>query len=144
MEIANQLHQKVKVFIVSCVDQNGFPLTKAVVPAKYRESIENLYFCTNTSSRFVTALKINSNGSVYFYQKKLVGVWRGCYLQGHFEIINDITLKQHFWDDKFKGAYEQGTYLDPDFCLLKFTPINGRLYANYTLENLTFNNNYDD
>ena len=47
---AERLHKNVKTFILTCVGSDGYPLTKAVVPGKYRESLNELYFCTNTST----------------------------------------------------------------------------------------------
>lgn len=34
-EKAIKLHKEVKSFIISCVSEDGYPLTKAVSPAKY-------------------------------------------------------------------------------------------------------------
>jgi len=132
-EKAERLHKKVKTFILSCVGSDGYPLTKAVVPGKYRESLDELYFCTNTSSKFAAAVKRNSKSSVYFYSRKLF-VWKGCMLKGDMEIVTDMSVKEQYWDNKFKGAYEEGTFADPDFCVIKFTPVSGRLYRNFKIE----------
>ncbi|MCL2195330.1 MAG: pyridoxamine 5'-phosphate oxidase family protein [Oscillospiraceae bacterium] len=129
---ATQLHRKVNSFILSCVDEDGYPLTKAVVPGKHRDSLSELYFCTNTSSNFVAAISSNPKAAVYFYRQTLR--WQGCTLKGNMEIVTDMSVKAKFWQGKFKGAYEQQAYTDPDFCVLKFTPTSGRYYANYTLE----------
>jgi len=58
----------------------------------------------------------------------------GLFLKGDMEIVTDITLKEKFWDNKYKSAYEQGTFTDSDFCVLRFTPKTGRLYANFAIE----------
>ena len=50
-EQAERLYKKVNTFILSCVDSDGYPMTKAVIPGKHRESLKELYFTTNTSSR---------------------------------------------------------------------------------------------
>ena len=133
-EKAERLHRKVNTFILSCVGSDGYPLTKAVVPGKHRESLSELYFCTNTSSKFAAEVAGNSKASVYFYSRKLIFVWKGCFLKGDMEIVTDMSVKEKFWDSKYKGAYEQGTFTDPDFCVLKFTPKSGRYYANFTIE----------
>ena len=135
---AERLHKKVNTFILSCVDEGGYPLTKAVVPGRHRESLNELYFATNTSSKFVEAIRQNPKASVYFYSRKLVFVWKGCYLKGDMEIVTDTSVKEKFWDNKYKGAYEQGTFTDPDFCVLKFTPKTGRFYANFTIADFEF------
>lgn len=126
-EKAIKLHLKVNSFIISCVGEDGYPLTKAVSPAKYREDIKEIYFCTNTSSKFVKEIRANNKASVYFYSQKLL--WKGCMLKGSMEIVEDMDTKEKFWLDKFKNAYPEKSFTDPDFCLLKFTAIAGRYYS---------------
>lgn len=128
-EKAKKLYEKVDTFILSCVGVDGYPLTKAVVPAKYRESLDELYFCTNTSSKFASAITQNQKASVYFYSRKLV--WEGCFLKGEMEIVSDMTIKEKYWQDSYKNAYPEKSFTDPDFCVLKFVPKSGRFYSWY-------------
>ncbi|MCL2234286.1 MAG: pyridoxamine 5'-phosphate oxidase family protein [Firmicutes bacterium] len=128
-----KLHKKVKTFILTCVSDGGYPLTKAVVATKHRESLDEIYFCTNTSSKFALAVMQNSKGSVYFYSRKIF-LWKGCFLKGDFEIVSKIETKKKFWDARFKNAYEEKSFTDPDFCVLRFKPIAGRFYSNFTIE----------
>ncbi|MCL2838312.1 MAG: pyridoxamine 5'-phosphate oxidase family protein [Oscillospiraceae bacterium] len=130
---AEQLHKKVNTFMLSCVGSDGYPLTKAVVPGKHRESLNALYFCTNTSSNFVAEISKNPKSNVYFYSRKMI-VWKGCYLKGDMEIVTDMDVKEKYWQSKFKGAYPEKSFTDPDFCVLRFTPNSGKFYANFTLE----------
>ena len=46
-EKAERLHRKVNTFFLSCVGPDGYPLTKAVVPGKYRESLREIYLYKN-------------------------------------------------------------------------------------------------
>jgi len=131
-EKAERLHKKVNTFFLSCVGTDGYPLTKAVVPGKHRESLSELYFCTNTSSKFAGEISKNSRAGIYFYSRKLI-IWQGCHLKGNMEIVTDMDVKEKYWDNKYKGAYEQGTFTDPDFCVLRFTPKLGRFYADFTI-----------
>jgi len=131
-EKAEKLYRKVNTFIITCVGADGYPLTKAVVPAKHRESLSEMYFCTNTSSKFAAVVSKNPKASVYFYTRKLI--WKGCYLKGEMEIITDMAVKQKYWQNAYKGAYEEGNYTDPDFCVLKFTPKTGRYYCWYKID----------
>ena len=128
-EKAEKLHQKVNTFILSCVGEDGYPLTKAVMPGKYRESLNELYFCTNTSSRFVAELSKNTHASVYFYSRGRV--WQGCLLKGEMTIVDDMKIKEKYWQNKFKNAYPQKSFTDPDYCVLKFVPQSGRFYSLY-------------
>lgn len=129
---AEKLYESVNTFILSCVGEDGYPISKAVSSGKYRESLNELFFCTNTSSKFAKAIVANGNSSVYFYSRKLV--WKGCLLMGQMEIITDMSLKEKYWQSKFKNAYAERSFTDPDFCLLRFTPISGRFYSWYKPE----------
>jgi len=133
---AEKLYKCVNTFILSCIGTDGYPHTKAVVPDKYRESIDEIYFCTNTSSRFSTEINKNPKASVYFYSRKLI--WKGCMLKGKMEIVSDLMIKEKHWQKKFKNAYPEKSYTDPEFCLLKFTPEVGRFYSWYKLEDFVF------
>lgn len=124
---AEKLYKHVDTFILSAIGVDGYPLTKAVVPGKYRESLKELYFCTNSSSKFASSIASNNKASVYFYSRGLV--WKGCHLKGIMEIVSDITEKEKYWQSKFKNAYAEKSFTDPDFCLLKFTPTSGRFYS---------------
>jgi len=129
---AEKLHKKVNTFILSCVGTDGYPLVKAVVPGRYRESIDEIYFCTNTSSKFATEISKNPKASVYFYSRDLI--WKGCMLKGKMEIVSNPTIKEKYWLEKFKDAYPEKSYTDPDFCVLRFVPNSGRFYSWYKLE----------
>ncbi|MCL2370430.1 MAG: pyridoxamine 5'-phosphate oxidase family protein, partial [Firmicutes bacterium] len=120
-EKAEKLYKKVNTFILTGIGEDGYPLTKAVVPDKYRESLSQLYFSTNTTSNLAMAISKNPKASVYFYSRKLL-VWQGCMLKGDMEIVTDMAVKEKYWQDKFKDAYAEKSYTDPDFCLLKFVP----------------------
>ena len=135
-EKAEKLHKKVNTFILTCVGEDGYPLTKAVVPGKHRESLGEMYFCTNTSSNFAAAIMKNPKACVYFYCRKLI--WKGCMLTGDMEIVSDAAVKEKYWQNKFKSAYPEKSPSDPDFCLLKFTPVSGRFYSWYKLEDFKF------
>jgi len=128
---AERLHKKVKTFILTCVGLDGYPMTKAVVPGRYRESLNEIYFATNTSSKFADAISKNPKAGVYFYSRGLA--WKGCFLKGDMEIVTDMGIKEKYWLEKFKDAYPQKSFTDPDFCVLKFVPSSGRFYANYTI-----------
>jgi general stress protein 26 len=126
-EQAERLYKKVNTFILSCVGADGYPMTKAVVPANHREDLNELYFCTNTSSNFAAAISANPKGSVYFYSRGII--WKGCMLKGDFKIVTDMATKEKYWQEKFKNAYPQKSYTDPDFCVVKFVSLRGRFYS---------------
>lgn len=129
-EKAEKLYKKVDTFILTIAGADGYPLTKAVVPGKHRESLKEMYFCTNTSSNFAAEAAKSSKANVYFYSRNLV--WKGCFLKGNMEIVTDMRIKEKYWQKKFKNAYPQKNFTDPDFCVLRFVPFSGRFYSWYT------------
>jgi len=131
-EKTERLHKKVNTFFLTCVGSDDYPLTKAVVPGKHRESLNELYFCTNTSSKFASEISKNPKSNVYFYSRKIIW-FKGCMLKGDMEIVTDMGIKEKYWQNIYKDAYPQKSFTDPDFCVLKFTPSSGRFYADFTL-----------
>ena len=131
-EKAEKLHKKAGTFFIACVGSDGYPLVKAVVPGKHRISLKEIFFCTNTSSNFAREINRNPKACVYFYSKLFI--WKGCMLKGNMEIVFDPEIKSFYWQNKYKNAYTEKSPSDPDFCLLKFTPVSGRFYSWYKLE----------
>jgi general stress protein 26 len=129
-EQVERLYKKVNTFMLTCVSSDGYPITKAVVPGKHRESLKELYFCTNTSSNFVSEINENPKSNVYFYSRKIIW-FKGCLLKGNMEIVTDLSIKEKYWQSMFKNAYPQKSFTDPDFCVLRFIPTSGRFYADF-------------
>jgi general stress protein 26 len=132
IEQAERLYKKVNTFMLTCVGSDGYPLTKAVVPGKHRESIKELYFCTNTSSKFVAEISKNPKSNVYFYSRKIIW-FKGCLFKGNMEIVTDMGIKEKYWQSMFKNAYPQKSFSDPDFCVLRFIPTSGRFYSDFKI-----------
>lgn len=51
VQIIGNLIDKQSVSIISSVDSEGFPNTKAMLPPRKREGIKYFWFTTNTSSQ---------------------------------------------------------------------------------------------
>ena len=80
------LIDKCSVSIISSVDSEGYPNTKAMLKVRKREGIKCLYFSINTSSMRVTQYLENSKACVYFYDKRF---FRGVMLVGTVEVLQD-------------------------------------------------------
>jgi general stress protein 26 len=118
---------KASVSIISSVDENGFPNTKAMLPPRKRENIKHLFFTTNTSSMRVKQYFKNPKACVYFFDKRF---FRGVMLRGTMEVLQDGASKEMIWKDGDEMYYSKGV-TDPDYCVLKFTAHNGRYYSNF-------------
>jgi general stress protein 26 len=121
------LIDKASVSIISSVDENGFPNTKAMLPPRKREDIKHLFFTTNTSSMRVKQYSGNPKACVYFFDKRF---FRGVMLKGTMEVLQDRASKEMIWKDGDEMYYSKGV-TDPDYCVLKFIARDGRYYSNF-------------
>jgi general stress protein 26 len=124
------LIDKTSISIISSVDSEGYPNTKAMLPPRMREGIKYIYFSTKTSSMRVKQYTENSKACVYFYDKRL---FRGVMLKGTMEVLQDTKSKDMIWRDGDEMYYPKGI-TDPNYCVLKFTAESGRFYSDLKSE----------
>ena len=122
---------KATVAIISSVDEDGFPNTKAMLPPRKREEIKKIFFTTNTSSMRVKQYSENPKACIYFFDKRF---FRGVMLKGTMKVLQDSKTKRMTWKDGDEMYYPKGV-TDPDYCVLIFTAQNGRYYSNFKSEN---------
>ena len=116
--------------IISSIDGDGFPNTKAMLPPRLRSGIHELYLTTNTSSMRVRQYTDNPKACVYFYDKRF---FRGVMLKGTMEVLTDEESRKQIWREGDEMYYPGGVN-DPDYCVLKFSAFEGRYYSNFTSE----------
>ena len=127
------LIDKQNVSLISSVDADGFPCTKAMLPPRRREGIKSFYFTTNTSSMRVSQYRENPKACIYFMDKRF---FHGVMLQGTMEVLEDQASKELIWRDGDTMYYPLGV-ADPDYCVLKFTAVSGRYYSQFSSQNFT-------
>ena len=125
------LIDKQSVSLISSVDGDGFPNTKAMLPPRKREGIKLFWFTTNTSSMRVVQYRSNQHACIYFFDKRF---FRGVMLKGIMEVLEDAESKKMIWQEGDTMYYSKGV-TDPDYCVLKFTAQTGRYYTNFSSEN---------
>jgi general stress protein 26 len=125
------LIDKSSISIISSVDSEGFPNTKAMLAVRKREGIKHIYFSTNVSSMKVKSFRENPKACLYFYDKRF---FVGVMLKGTMEVLEDSESKEMIWRDGDTMYYPRGVN-DPDYCVLKFTALSGRRYSNFNSEN---------
>ena len=113
--------------IISSIDENGYPNTKAMLKVRHREGIKQLYFSTNTSSRRVGQYQANPKACVYFYDRRF---FRGVMLIGTMTVLQDESSRKMIWQTGDRLYYPKGIN-DPDYSVLKFTAVKGRYYSNF-------------
>ena len=124
------LIDKASSSIISSVDSEGFPNTKAMLSPRMRQGIKYIFFSTNTSSMRVKQYLNNTKACAYFYDKRF---FRGVMLKGTMEVLQDTQSKEMIWHDGDEVYYAKGV-TDPDYCVLKFTAQSGRFYSNFKSE----------
>lgn len=115
------------------LDDESYPITKAMLKPRERDGIKEFWFSTNTSSNKVKCFRNNPKASLYFVDKRF---YRGVSLVGTVEVIETGEEKERIWKTG-DIMYYHGGVTDPDYCVLKFTAIKGRYYSNFKSENFT-------
>lgn len=124
------LIEKQSVSFIASISEDGFPNMKAMLTPRKRTGIKEFWFTTNTSSMRVSQYRKNPNASIYFYDKRF---FRGVMLTGTMEVLEDEDTKQMIWREGDTMYYPQGV-TDPDYCVLKFTAVEGRYYSKFQSE----------
>jgi len=122
---------KASISIISSVDEDGFPNSKAMLPPRKREGIKHIYFTTNTSAMRTKQYLNNPKACVYFFDKRF---FKGTMLKGTMDVLQDGVSKEMIWREGDEMYYSKGV-TDPDYCVLRFTAKNGRYYSNFKSEN---------
>lgn len=129
-ETVGKMIDKSKISFISYVDDQGFPITKAMLKPRERNGIKEIWFSTNTSSNKVKFFRDNPKASVYFVDRRF---FRGASLIGTVEVLETAEAKERIWQTGDKMYYKKGV-TDPDYCVLKFTAVKGRYYSNFKSE----------
>lgn len=130
VQTIGKLIDKANMSIVSYVDDQGFPISKAMLAPREREGIKVFWFTTNTSSNKVKFFKENPKASIYFVDKRF---FRGVSLVGTMEVFETAEAKERIWREGDTMYYPEGV-TDPDYCVLRFTAETGRYYSNFNSE----------
>lgn len=123
------------VAFISSIDEDGYPNTKAMLKPRQRDGIKIFYFSTNTSSLRVDQYRKDPKACLYFYHKGLIN-YQGVMLKGTMEVLEDMAIKKALWKMGDQMFYPKGV-TDPDYCVLKFTAVQGRYYNNLKTENFS-------
>ncbi len=127
------LIDRTKLTIISYIDNEGYPISKAMLAPREREGIKVFRFSTNTSSNKVKFFRENPKSSIYFVDKRF---YRGVCLSGTVEVMETAEEKERIWHTG-DTMYYHGGVTDPDYCVLKFTAEKGRYYSNFKSEDFT-------
>ncbi|MCI8473995.1 MAG: pyridoxamine 5'-phosphate oxidase family protein [Oscillospiraceae bacterium] len=114
-----------KTAIISSVDSEGFPNTKAMLSPRKIDG-NDFYFSTNTSSLKVAQYNADEKACVYFYKRGLFS-YMGVMLVGTMQVLTEQSIKDEIWQAGDTMFYKEGK-TDPDYCILKFSALKCRVY----------------
>ena len=126
-----------KTSVISSVDENGYPATRALIQPVLVEG-NDIYFATYTSSRKVKHYRSNSKACVYFFEKGRN--FQGVEIKGNMEVLTDQLIKERFWKPFFTRFYRKGV-TDPDYCILKFTGFEAQWFSSQRTETINLQEN---
>jgi general stress protein 26 len=126
-----------EIAVVTNVDENGFPNTRAMFNLRRKEQFPDIadylkknekdftvYFSTNTSSRKIAELKQNPKVSVYYsFSRK----FRGLMLRGEMETVLDAQIRENVWQAGWEMYYPDGAQ-DQDHTILRLFPVFAKYY----------------
>ncbi|MFA6169690.1 MAG: pyridoxamine 5'-phosphate oxidase family protein [Candidatus Margulisiibacteriota bacterium] len=127
IKTALSIVEKSSYAIIASVDDEDYPNVKAMLRPREHDGLKTFYFTTNTSSRRVKQYLKNPKASIYFYDGQS---FKGLMLRGTMKVLHDLPTKERIWRDGDTMYYAEGV-TDPDYCVLKFTAKNGRMYENF-------------
>ncbi len=121
---------KANMAVICYTDEEGFPVSRAMLPPRERSGIREFWFTTNTSSKKVKCFREDPKASIYFVDKRF---YRGVSLVGTMEVLETAEARERIWREGDTMYYPEGVN-DPDYCVLKFTAVRGRYYSNFSSE----------
>lgn len=128
VQTIGNLADKATLTIIAYEDEQGFPVSRAMLAPREREGIKVFWFTTNTSSNKVSCYRRNPKASVYFVDKRF---FRGVNLVGTMEVLETAEAKERIWREGDTMYYPEGV-TDPDYCVLRFTAEKGRYYSSFS------------
>lgn len=126
-EMIAKMADTLPVTYISSVDADGYPWTKAMLSPRVRDGIKVFYFTTNTFSLRVAQYRANPKACIYFCD---IDGFHGMMLRGNMQVLTDAKTKEMIWRDGDQEYYPGGV-TDPNYCVLKFTAIDGRFYSDF-------------
>lgn len=112
---AEKLIQNAELLTAASITEEGYPypcILALLSPSKLNEVV----FSTGTSSKKTAHFISNPKAGVTIQhgQDSLV-------LTGHIQIIDDIAVKEMYWQEWMIDHFPQGVS-DPEYCLMRFIP----------------------
>lgn len=123
MKEALSLLEKNQYVVVTSIDADGFPRTRALQKVRC-EGLRYIWFTTSNQSAKAVQFRNNPRASIYVVDNEQL---RGLMLVGTMEVLEDRESKELAWQDGFEKYYPDGIET-PWYCVLRFTAFHGQYY----------------
>ena len=91
--------------ILSYLNKDGYPVTKAMNMPRKKDGIRTFWFSTNTDSNKVTCYEQNQKACLYFLNATN---FIGASLVGDVTLLSDTASKREIWQDGDEMFYPNG------------------------------------
>lgn len=126
---------KQKTAFISSVNEEGYPVTRAMLAPRAIEGNE-IYFSTNTSSNKIKQYLANPKACIYFYKRGRFK-YQGATITGEMQVCTDQATKDKIW--RFGDTlFYKGGVTDPDYCVLKFICKRAEYYCDFKVKTIEF------
>ena len=132
-QIIEKLIDEAQNSILSSIDEDGYPVCRAMLRFRKREGLKEFYFSTNKPTNKVKQFCENCKSSLYFFDKNK---FIGCLFVGDVQLLDDMDSRKKVWLEGDE-LYYPGGIGDPDMIVLKFStkkPL--RIYSNFRTEEI--------
>ena len=126
-EKAEKLVAGAETCLLSTLDAEGYPVTRALLAPRFRKGLIHMEFTTNTSSMHVAEARGNAKGSIYYYDAQL---FQGLLLKGTLTVSTEQADRDRIWRQGDE-IYYGGGQSDPDYAVMLFSATRGRWYENF-------------
>lgn len=121
---ADRLAEKMSVFSVASITENGFPRVCCLTPLM-RNGIDEFWFSTGTHSAKTRQFRENPKASVLIHDDQ-----DSVTLLGEIDIVTDKILKDSLWRNSLEKHFPNGGKEDPEYCILHFKTDEATIYMN--------------
>jgi general stress protein 26 len=126
--------EKAPAVILTTMDENNCPKTRAMLNLP-ENTLEQIWFTTNTSSEKLEQIKNNNKANAYFC---IPNTWTGLLLVGKIKILDDMKVKKNIWKQGWEMYYSKGVN-DPDYTVLCFETQSIEYYSDLKKQKFVLN-----
>lgn len=131
---AGELLKKCETFVISSIDERGFPRSCVVSKLK-SDSFGSIWFSTGNSSKKTAHFRKNAKASACYYKGG-----DSVTLVGEVKIVEDEAVKKALWSDWMTAHFPKGAD-DPEYCVMQFTAMEATFWIEFAFQTFAYGGN---